>query len=137
MYKKERHKPAFSYEWLLFKNNFFKNDCMFTDKTIKDITLAIQEVIDAELLARENIESYLKKNEIMYTQESFNYKLPYDCSVCPNLNYMSYQECKTCKKKECITHNLVCKCSTKALVLYYRFNSDLKYYSKGKIIDSK
>jgi hypothetical protein len=110
---------------------------MFTDKTIKTITSAIQDVIDIELDLRERIEQYFKTNELGYSQESFISKLPGECNVCPNLNYMSYLECKTCKRKGCIYHYNVCRCTNKVLVLYYRFNSDLKYYSKGKILENR
>lgn len=125
-------KPAFSYEWLLFKNNYFKNDCMFTDKAIKAISTAIQDVIEIELTARESIENYLRINDINYSQDNFINKLPYECGVCPSLNYMSYLECKACMKKYCISHFYICKCPSKSVTLFYRFNSDLKYYSRGK-----
>lgn len=105
---------------------------MFTDITIKTISTAIQDVIEAELIARDSIEEYLKTNSIQFSQENFMNKLPYECIMCPSLNYMSYIDCRSCKKKYCITHYYLCKCPAKAVTLYYRFNTDLKYYSRGK-----
>lgn len=105
---------------------------MFTDKTIKAISSAIQDVIEVELSARESIEDSFKSNEISYNQDNFINKLPYECSVCPNLNYMSYVECRSCRKKYCISHFYYCKCPMKSVILNYRFSSDLKYYSRGK-----
>ena len=120
---------------------------MFTDKTLKAITTAIQEIIEIELSLRDVIESHLKEKKISYTLETINSKQAIDCMLCPSKNYMSFMECKNCKKRACISHINFCECLNNSnnfkdennnniknfsLSLYYRFNSDLKYYSRSK-----
>lgn len=120
---------------------------MFTDKIIRIITSSIQDIIEVELSIRDVVENFLNNNNIKYRIESINYKYSIDCMICPNRNYMSFIQCYKCNLKACINHFKFCNCeldineannedtiqsSQNSIVLYYRFNSDLKYYSKSK-----
>ena len=108
-----------------------------SDKTIRLLNPSIQEIIENELALRESIEQYLNINSIVYNHENFLSKFPIECTICPQLNYMSYLVCKSCKRKSCINHLSICKCTDRVIVLYYRFSTDLKYYSKNKGFDLK
>lgn len=106
-------------------------------KSYSEITINIQSIIQKEIQLRELIEEFLNLNSIQYSYESFINRLPFECSICEELNYMSYVECRSCLRKSCISHLSICKCEEKTVVLYYRFNNDLKYYLKNKSIIDK
>lgn len=119
-------------EWLLFKNNFYKNDIILSERSIKTLTFYIQDCIDNEFSARENIELYCNINNVTKVIHSLEAKHSYPCEVCVELNYLSYLECVICKKRTCISHFITCKCPQKSIALYYRHKNDLYYYSKNK-----
>lgn len=124
--------PVCSIDWLLFKNNYYKNDIILSEKSVKIINSYIQESIDNEFNARENIEQFCDLNKITKSIQSLESKWFVNCQQCIELNYLSYAECSECKKKYCISHLYPCKCSAKNIVLYYRHKNDLYYYSKNK-----
>ncbi len=117
---------------MLFKNNYYKNDIILSEKSVKTINSYIQESIDNEFNSRETIEQFCEINKISKTILSLESKWFVSCQHCIELNYLSYAECLECKKKYCISHLYPCKCQSKSITLYYRHKNDLYYYSKNK-----
>ena len=113
-------------------NYFYKNDVILSETCLKSLSTMIQESIEVELSHREAIELYLNLNKIPYIIEEITAKTCTECSYCVNLNYLSYLECRACKKKSCINHNLLCKCMPKNVLLYYRYH-DLKEFKSKKL----
>ena len=99
---------------------------------MKVLTSMIQEVIDYEYSTRQSIENYCEENNIDRTIILLESKLSYVCSLCKDLNYLSYLECCNCKQKTCIKHLVSCTCKS-SITLFYRHKHDLSYhFSKNK-----